>query len=310
MTMSDRSSVNTNVFLSTTARQLSRSGLRPDRGQIEDLPYLGRSVAQPLLLGTCWKKRETAFLLTAVAFALALPGSATAAETKQVEAAYTSHPVVIDGRLDDPIWSEVPQYRLSPSVAGNGERKALHNLGTVRFARDDRFLYLVANFEDGDVVAEGDADGLLHFRMGDVCEVFLKPAGQPWYCELYVTPKGHQSSFVWPSGGRRLPSNFISTNELSVAATIQGTLNNPGDTDKGWTAELAVPISFLEKSGGKFEPGADWTILIGRYNYSIDLDEVELSSMPALSRLDFHLTKEYATLNIGAAGPSRVGRRN
>lgn len=231
---------------------------------------------------------------------------AATAEGRGVVAPYTPRPVAIDGRLDDPIWAGAPAYSLSPVVAANGERKTLRNPGTVRFAWDEKYFYVGAHFVDRDVVAEGDADGLLHFRMGDVCEVFLKPAGRPWYCELYVTPKGRQSAFLWPSGGRRLPSNFISINELKVAATVQGTLNDPGDTDEGWTAEMAVPLSLLERSGEKLEPGAGWIILIGRYNYSIDLDEVELSSMPALSRPDFHFTKEYAPLTIGAGGRARA----
>ena len=34
---------------------------------------------------------------------------------------------------------------------------------------------------------------------------------------------------------------------LKVGVDVQGTINDPSDTDKGWTVEIAIPFSCLEE---------------------------------------------------------------
>jgi len=77
---------------------------------------------------------------------------------------------------------------------------------------------------------------------------------------------------------------------------VKGTLNDWKDKDKGWTAEMAVPIADLTRFGDVFGGESKWRILISRYNYSRYLSNVELTSLPCLSKTDFHLIEEYAVL--------------
>jgi hypothetical protein len=212
-------------------------------------------------------------------------------------ALHTATPLVIDGKLDEPIWKTAPAYQLLP-MPDTASDPLLHENGSVRLAWDAKYLYLGAAFHDSDVVAEGKADNLRHYLLGDVCELFLKPGDRTWYWELYVTPAGRQTTFFFPGGGRQLPSCLLTDTPLMVAAQIQGTLNNWHDRDQGWTAEMAVPLSLLTAHGEHFGPGYPWRILIGRYNYSRYLSETELSSYPALSKIDFHRLKEYAHLRL------------
>jgi len=205
----------------------------------------------------------------------------------------------IDGKLDDAVWNLAPAYPLSlPEDARESGRAAPKFGATAQFAWDQKYFYVAVRMADDDVVTECESDGQYAYRMGDLAEVFLKPVGRSWYWELYATPNGHQTTFFWPSGGRRLPSALQTANELTVAAQVQGTLNHPADRDRGWTAEFAIPLALLERKGDSFGPGAKWTILVGRYNYSISLDAPELSTLPALAKTDFHRTKEYAPLTI------------
>ena len=100
-------------------------------------------------------------------------------------ATYTRAPIVIDGNLDKPIWRAATAYSLiaMPGAAPD-ERLPLGEPGTVRLAWDERFLYLAADFQDSDVVAEGAADNLHHYQFGDGGELFLRPEDQSWYWEL------------------------------------------------------------------------------------------------------------------------------
>ena len=59
-----------------------------------------------------------------------------------------------------------------------------------------------------------------------------------------------------------------------------------------------MPVKNLEAFSYKFGPGQNWTILIGRYNYSRYLDPTELSMAPQLSKTSYHLTEEYADIEF------------
>jgi hypothetical protein len=218
-----------------------------------------------------------------------------------LEAMQSLQPVVVDGKLDDPVWATATAYPLCAVPKSDGRRPAIQEAGSARFAWDDRYFYVALDFIDSDVVAECDADGAYHYRFGDVGEVFLKPADRPWYWECYVTPKARQTTFFYPSRGRlSLPSTLRVENQLIVGAQIQGTLNAYRDRDHGWTAEMAIPIVMLKAQGDAFGPGSRWTVQVGRYNYSAHLPALELSSVPELSKADFHLIEEFAPLRFVA----------
>jgi hypothetical protein len=175
--------------------------------------------------------------------------------------------------------------------------KTLAEKGFVKFLWNDDYLYMGVEFEDSDVVAEGEEDGLHHYLMGDLAELFLWPEEQTWYWEMYVTPAGKQTTFFFPGPGRQgLPSSFKSGFRLKVAARVDGTLNNWHDRDRKWVGEMAVPVKELTARGEKWGPGSAWRVLVGRYNYSRYLPAVENSSMPQLPSGSFHLRNDYGRL--------------
>jgi len=215
-----------------------------------------------------------------------------------VVAVRTGNAVHLDGKLDEPVWKRAPAYALSLSADLLTQGKVLTEAGTIRVAWDDSYVYVAMEFTDSDVATESTGDQLRQQNLGDVGEVFLRPVGQSCYWELHVTPNGRKSAFFFSSRGRMLPSCFTYASGLKAAAHVEGTLNRWQDTDRGWTAELAMPITELIKEGEVIGPDAHWTILIGRYNYSLCLEEPELSAYPRLSRTYFHLIGEYASLRF------------
>lgn len=236
----------------------------------------------------------------------------------EVKASYASEPVKIDGVLDDDVWqvAEVYSMNLSEDKLAGGpgvEPQSLHEPGKVRVAWDDNWLYVAFDFTDSDVVAEGKKDGLHHYKMGDLAEVFIKPDNQSWCWELYATPTGKKTTFFFPSQGRMgLPSNFeykFQKGRLKVAAKVNGTLNNYSDRDKGWTAEMAIPISELTSRGEKFDPQTPWRLFVGRYNYSYHLPRKELSMMPRLPKTNYHLIDSYATLKLEPKGSGAKAKK-
>lgn len=175
-------------------------------------------------------------------------------------------------------------------------RPPLREAGAVMFSWNHQFLHVTARLADREIVARGDANGLLHHRLGDVCEVFLRPASQAWYCEVHVTPKGHHTALIWPGRVSTVAQALAANSGVrAMARQVVALPGVPADRP-GWMLNVAIPVPFLERSGERFAPGRDWRVLIGRHNYSRGLLGLELSSMPALSGPDFHLTGEYARL--------------
>ncbi len=212
-------------------------------------------------------------------------------------AAHAEKPVKFDGRLGDPVWKQAKVYPLALSLDAQAKGQRLQEPGNMRLAWDEKALYLGVDFTDSDVVAEGTKDGQHHYLMGDLAEFFIWPEDQPWYWELYVTPKAHQTTFFFPSPGRLgLPSHFKQGFRLKTAAHVDGTLNDWSDRDRGWTAEMAVPVKDLTARGEKWGPGSRWRILVSRYNYSVHLPAKELSMCPALPATNYHMRSHYGRL--------------
>jgi hypothetical protein len=60
------------------------------------------------------------------------------------------------------------------------------------------------------------------------------------------------------------------------------------NVDKEWTVEIAIPVKEMERPGAKVAPGSQWRIDLGRYNYSVYLDNKELSTTGYPSTGSFH----------------------
>ncbi len=218
--------------------------------------------------------------------------------------------LAVDGRLSDAAWSNAPEYALElydayydqlHPASRQAQGTHLHEGGSVKLLWDANFLYVGVKQQDSDVVAEGQEDQLHHYTMGDVVEVFLKPADDTYYWEIYATPANRKTCFFFPGRGRLfLPSvaDYKPAAPVAVSAAVEGTLNNWRDRDGGWSVVLAIPAKELTAYGARFDASARWTILVARYNYSRYLATKEGSSAPRLSAFNNHLYEEYAELRL------------
>lgn len=226
-------------------------------------------------------------------------------------ATYVSHPIRVDGKLEEPAWYKTPVYALVHAEAQFKDsapdvqkffRNGVVEAGKVRLLWNDKYLYAGFEFTDLDIVAEGQTDQLHHYRFGDVAELFLKPENKSWYWELYVTPRGHKTAFFYPGRGLLgLPSGFpekIALKGMIAAASFKGSLNNSWDKDKKWTAEIAIPLSELAMAGEKLDQNIPWLIFFGRYNYGRYLITVENTSFPRQPSVNYHVHYYYARLKL------------
>jgi glucose/arabinose dehydrogenase/mono/diheme cytochrome c family protein len=222
------------------------------------------------------------------------------------ECRFTEDPVAIDGKLDDAAWQRavvidsfvIPWEKGSPK-ARKGTR--------ARLLWDRENLYVAADMDDSDLYADvTQHDG--NTWENDVFEVFLKPSAEkPAYYEFHVNAANAVFDIFLPRRGH--VDRFKRDGEFHIesAVALRGTLGSWTDKDEGWSVEMRIPWESLARTGGRPEAGDEWRLALCRYDFDVDHEAPELSTMARLSRRDFHLHEDYAALRF--VGPQATARR-
>jgi lysophospholipase L1-like esterase len=221
--------------------------------------------------------------------------------TREAVCRWAAAPPVIDGKLDDPVWETADVIDRFPAFW----RSAGTGTGTrARLLWDKDALYFAATMTDAELRSFGTKRNDTLWE-GDVFELFFKPSDdRPAYNEFQVNPK----SVILELPFTRRGEDFLKVAALppsgyQAVALVDGTVDHPGDTDRGWTVEGRIPWSAFAQSGGRPEPGAAWRFALCRYDYGpIGTSPLTMSSAP-LRRPSFHRYEDYGTLRF--AGPAR-----
>lgn len=163
---------------------------------------------------------------------------------------YAGSPLKMDGQLTEKDWETVPWTDNFVDIfIGN---KVPPPFGTrMKMLWDDRYFYFAAEMKETDIRAEFTKRDTVICLENDI-EIFLDPNGDNQeYYEFEMNAYGT----VWDLFLARAyrdsvnPDNGWDIEELLTGISIIGTLNKPGDTDKHWIAEIAIPWTAFEKNG-------------------------------------------------------------
>jgi len=233
------------------------------------------------------------------------PPKAKPADAVEIECRRAAQPIRLDGKADEPAWKDAQLVEnFTPHWAGRKARTATK----ARLLWDDDYLYFFADMQDADLYADvKEHDG--QTWSNDVFELFFKPAeAKLAYYEFQVTPANTTMDMFLPSRGSGGFQRWAKANPFKwqTQVGLQGTLNDAGDKDQGWSAEGRFPWSDFKLTGGRPKPGDVWRCALCRYDYSVEFEEMELSSTAPLSRVDFHHYEEYNPLRF--IGPKQKSR--
>jgi lysophospholipase L1-like esterase len=221
--------------------------------------------------------------------------------TREATCRWAETAPVLDGKLDDPAWASAAVIEDFPAFWDRAET----GTGTrARLVWDDRALYFSATMTDAELRAAGTRRND-RLWLGDVFELFFKPtAERPEYYEFQVNPRSVILELAFPERG----SDFATLAArppmgMEAVATTDGTLDQPGDRDRGWTVEGRIPWSVFAPSGGRPAPGSSWRFALCRYDYGPEGTEPVMMSSAPLTRRSFHRYEDYGLLRF--EGPRR-----
>ncbi|MEX1110196.1 MAG: hypothetical protein WEB31_00195 [Chthoniobacterales bacterium] len=182
----------------------------------------------------------------------------------------------------DGAWSDRRGWAGVPPAMLRGVDGTVAEPAEVRARWNGSVLFVEFLCRDESVVSPGTRDGLDHFKLGDVVEVFLGRRGQPGYVEVHATPAGRKTVYAFCAYRRAAPP-------------VAGSEVRAGPVDGGWRAVLSIP--WPSPGGSPGEEG--WEILAGRYDYAEPGGTPVLSSFPGQTgRPDFHARGRYARLEL------------
>ena len=201
---------------------------------------------------------------------------APAQPARHYVARYTTHPPTIDGRLNDAAWRAAPWSDAFVDI--EGDLKPAPRLRTrMKMVWDSTALYIAAELVEPDLWATLTQRDAVIFHDNDF-EVFMDPDGdQLNYFELEINALGTVWDLFLPKpyrfGGHA--RNEFDMTRLRSAVHLDGTLNHPGDRDKGWTVELAIPYEDLrqpEITTPVPRAGDVWRINFSRVEWNLAVD--------------------------------------
>lgn len=188
---------------------------------------------------------------------------------KTYVAAKTTKPIVIDGDESDASWSKADWTDLFEDIENDVKPKYATK---VKMLWDETNFYILAKMEEPHVWANLKQRDTIIFYNNDF-EVFVDPDSDTFnYYELEINALNTAWDLFLTKPYRE--SDIVVANDWNIpglksAVKVNGTLNNPNDTDEGWVLEMAIPWAAYKTTFFDQNVPADkfWRVNFSRVNW-------------------------------------------
>lgn len=193
--------------------------------------------------------------------------------------------ITVDGVLSPGEWDLIPWT--SDFVDIEGDKKPKPNLQTrAKIAYDDNGLYIAALLEEPHVWADITEHDAVIFHNNNF-EFFLNPSNDTHhYVEYEVNALGTNWDLYLSKPYRDsgvLVFNNWEFMGMKSAVSVDGTLNNPKDTDKSWSVEIFLPWkSIYQVVSGKKKPapGDHMRVNFSRVEWNLKVEDGQYVKAP------------------------------
>lgn len=196
---------------------------------------------------------------------------------RHYQAIYTNVPPVIDGNISaDVAWASVPWSELFVDIEGQRKPKP-HYDTRMKITWNDSMLFIAARLQEPHIWATLKRHDAIIYHDNDF-EVFIDPDNDTHqYFEIEINALNTILDLFMPKPYRNWAGALISYDvpQLRTAVGIQGTINDPSDTDSSWTVEMAIPFRalFIGNSWRPPSEGALWRINFSRVQWATEVRE-------------------------------------
>jgi hypothetical protein len=216
---------------------------------------------------------------------LLLLAAAGLAQPKQYSCRRATGPIRIDGRLDDVAWSKAEWTDWFIDIQGT-DHPAPRFRTRVKMLWDDQYFYVGAELEEPHLRGSLTEHDSVIFHDNDF-EVFLNPSGDGRnYFEFEINALNTSWDLFlakpYREGGKA--DNSWDIPGLQTAVVVDGTLNDPRDTDRGWTVEIAFPwTAYASRAPVKRpNPGDTWRVNFSRVEWQFNVVNGKYQNRPGV----------------------------
>jgi hypothetical protein len=196
---------------------------------------------------------------------------------------FSDVPLTINGDLNKTAWQAAPWTEYFVDI--EGDKKPLPRFRTrAKMLWDADYFYIAAEMEEPHVWGTLTEHDSVIFYDNDF-EVFIDPDGDNHdYGELEINALNTTWDLRLPkpyrNGGPAIDAWEIEG--MKTAVFVQGTLNNPSDTDTGWCVEMALPWESLASLQGGACPadGQQWRVNFSRVEWDIEIVDGAYRKIP------------------------------
>jgi hypothetical protein len=197
----------------------------------------------------------------------------------------TATPIKIDGTGDDPAWAAAPWTEDFADI--QGDRRPSPRFRTrAKMLWDDKYLYIHAELEEPHVWATITKKNEVIFQDNDF-EVFINPnADNHHYYEYEMNALNTIWELTLDKPYRDGGPVHLGTNidGLKSAVHVDGTINNPSDTDRSWSVDIAIPFAGLATYADAVscppKVGDQWRLNFSRVEWLADIIDGKYRKIP------------------------------
>ena len=189
----------------------------------------------------------------------------------------TKTPIVIDGKMDESSWENTDWTQLFVDIEGNKKPDPYFET-RLKMLWDEKYFYFGAILEEPHVWATLTMRDAVIFKDNDF-EIFLDPDGDTHnYYELEVNAFETEWDLILIKpyhDQAKVAGDSWDIPGLITKVHVDGSLNDPSDTDKGWNLEIAIPWKALEECAPNFHPqeGEQWKVNFSRVQWDVEIIE-------------------------------------
>lgn len=192
-------------------------------------------------------------------------------------------PIRVDGVLAPEEWEAIPWTGDFVDIEGDKQPKPTWQT-RVKMTYDEQGMYFAAHMEEPHVWGTLTAHDAVIFQDNDF-EIFLDPTGDTHnYMEYEVNALGTTWDLFLSRPYRDNPVvlNQFEFSGMQSAVHVEGTLNDPSDTDKGWSVEVFIPWASMLIERGKTMPAAGDQLRVNfsRVEWASEVKEGKYAKVP------------------------------